>query len=139
MPPQRWDRGERPGFDANLTGGPNGVKTRRVHPRVVGSHGAALMFSRSVLPFHRDYPDAGSAIEAGIRWNRHLGIYAYRAASLRRFTAMQPTPLECAERLEQLRIIETGGKILMEQACLPIPAGVDTPEDLQRLREIIKS
>lgn len=112
---------------------PNVVKV------VLDQDGAALMFSRSVLPYHRDYRDEAEAMAAGIMWRRHLGLYAYRTASLKRFTRTVPTPLEQSERLEQLRYLETGGRIVMEQACLPIPAGVDTPEDLERVRKIISS
>jgi len=96
--------------------------------------GRALMFSRSVLPHPRGFGSIGAALGAGLRWNRHLGLYAYRAGSLRRFSATPPTPLERAERLEQLRYLETGGSIVLEQACRHIPAGVDNAEDLARIR-----
>jgi 3-deoxy-manno-octulosonate cytidylyltransferase (CMP-KDO synthetase) len=109
---------------------PNVVKV------VLDQAGAALMFSRSPLPFARGYTSIEDAMADGVHWFRHLGLYAYRAASLRTFSRTGPTPLEQAERLEQLRYLETGGKIVMEQACLPIPAGVDTQDDLDRIREI---
>jgi 3-deoxy-manno-octulosonate cytidylyltransferase (CMP-KDO synthetase) len=109
---------------------PNVVKV------VVDRLGSALMFSRAVLPFPRDHESPSLALEQGVTWLRHLGLYAYRAASLRRFSESAPTPLEQTEHLEQLRYLETGGKIVMEQACRHIPAGVDTPEDLQRMRKI---
>ena len=73
----------------------------------------------------------------GVQWYRHLGLYAYRAASLAQFTRIAPTPLEQAEHLEQLRYLETGGRIVMEKACTHIPAGVDTPADLERVRDAI--
>lgn len=106
---------------------PNAVKV------VVGAKGRALYFSRSVIP----RPHGGAleaALEAGHHWNRHIGLYAYRAGRLRHFAGLEPTPLERLERLEQLRILESGGKIAMARAVRPVPAGVDTPEDLERAR-----
>jgi 3-deoxy-manno-octulosonate cytidylyltransferase (CMP-KDO synthetase) len=103
---------------------------------VVGGSGQALYFSRSVIPYPRGV-SVEAAMQAGARWNRHIGLYAYRANALRSFTAMQPTPLECLEKLEQLRFLEAGRQIAMERACEFIPAGVDTSEDLERVRELI--
>lgn len=105
---------------------PNAVKV------VVDGRGRALYFSRSVVPRpHRDGLE--EALEAGHRWNRHIGLYAYRAGALQHFTGLAPTPLERMERLEQLRILESGGVIAMAAACRPVPAGVDTPGDLERV------
>jgi len=112
---------------------PNAVKV------VVASDGRALYFSRSPIPYERSSADVNAAISAGKRWKRHLGLYAYRLSALRRYTAMQPTPLELAERLEQLRMLEQGGHIAMAQAGEFIPAGVDTPEDLEHTRKLIES
>jgi 3-deoxy-manno-octulosonate cytidylyltransferase (CMP-KDO synthetase) len=105
---------------------------------VCDQSGRALMFSRSVLPHARGFESTAAALKHGIRWNRHLGLYAYRADSLRRFTKTRPTPLERAERLEQLRYLETGGSIVLEQARSHIPAGVDNSEDLERVRSLIE-
>ena len=110
---------------------PNAVKV------VVSESGRALYFSRSVVPFPRGWRDTADALGAGIVWNRHVGLYAYRAGALRAFAAMDATPLESAEKLEQLRFLETGRQIRMSRACEFIPAGVDTPEDLERVRSII--
>jgi 3-deoxy-manno-octulosonate cytidylyltransferase (CMP-KDO synthetase) len=107
---------------------PNAVKV------VVGAEGRALYFSRSVIPAHRPWDSVESAIRAGQTWKRHVGLYAYRARALRRFTNLSPTPLELMERLEQLRILESGGVIAMAEAVRPVPGGVDTPEDLERVR-----
>ena len=104
---------------------------------VTDSEGYALMFSRATMPHPRDYESVQEAMSHGVGWKRHLGLYAYRAGSLKRFSATEPTPLEMAERLEQLRYLETGGRIIMARACRPIPAGVDTSEDLERVRQII--
>jgi 3-deoxy-manno-octulosonate cytidylyltransferase (CMP-KDO synthetase) len=100
---------------------------------VTDRHGAALYFSRSVVPHPRGFADLESAIGAGIAWKRHIGLYAYRAGALRQFARLKPTPLESAEKLEQLRFLEYGLRIVMAEAAAPIPAGVDTPEDLRRV------
>jgi 3-deoxy-manno-octulosonate cytidylyltransferase (CMP-KDO synthetase) len=73
-----------------------------------------------------------------MRWLRHVGLYAYRAETLRRFTTLAPTPLERCEKLEQLRLLENGGCIRMAEACEFIPAGVDTPEDLERVENRLR-
>ncbi len=121
----------RPVGDAEEAADPNAVKV------VVGEGGDALFFSRATVPYPRDYPTVEAAFEAGVTWNRHLGLYAYRKAALDRFTRTPPTPLETAERLEQLRFLESGGRIVVALACREIPAGVDTPEDLERIRNIL--
>ncbi len=112
------------------------VEDSNVVKVVVGGSGQALYFSRSVIPYSRNV-SVGAAMRAGARWNRHIGLYAYRASVLKSFTAMQPTPLERLEKLEQLRFLETGCQIVMERACEFIPAGVDTAEDLERVREML--
>ena len=73
----------------------------------------------------------------GACWKRHIGLYAYRAGALRAFTATAATPLEQAEKLEQLRFLESDRSIVLAEACEPIPAGVDTPEDLARVRKLL--
>lgn len=65
-------------------------------------------------------------------WLRHIGIYAYRAGFLRRFSAMPPGRLEQVESLEQLRVLEAGFRITVALTPEPFPPGVDTPEDLVR-------
>ncbi len=111
---------------------PNAVKV------VTDSKNRALYFSRAPIPYARSYESIDEAMDAGLEWKRHLGLYAYRLSALRRYTACAPMPLETSERLEQLRIMEQGGQIAMAAACEFIPAGIDTPEDLQRVRKIIQ-
>ena len=111
---------------------PNVVKV------VTDCNGRAMYFSRSPIPFARDFTDIDIALRHGVEWKRHLGLYAYRLAALKAFTATAPSSLEKAERLEQLRLMERGGSITMATACEFIPAGVDTQEDLDRLRSILK-
>ena len=106
---------------------------------VIDKDSRALYFSRSPIPYQRGYSDIDAAMAVGIEWKRHLGLYAYRLEALYRFTASAPTPLESAERLEQLRIMEQGGRIAMAAACEFIPAGVDTLDDLERVRDLIES
>jgi len=110
---------------------PNTVKV------VLNQLGHALMFSRSPIPFSRQFASISKALDSGIKWRRHLGLYAYRAASLRKFTDTAPTPLERTEHLEQLRYLETGGRIVLEQACEYIPAGVDSRDDLDRIKNLM--
>ena len=119
--------------DAGEVHNPNAVKV------VVGGEGHALYFSRSPVPFARAYEDTEQALAAGVQWKRHLGLYAYRLGALKRYTNLEPSPLEQAERLEQLRILENGGRIAMAQACEYIPPGVDTSEDLERARELFNN
>jgi 3-deoxy-manno-octulosonate cytidylyltransferase (CMP-KDO synthetase) len=106
---------------------------------VTDTENRALYFSRSTIPYARAYTDIDEALASGVEWKRHLGLYAYRLASLRRYTACAPTRLEMTERLEQLRIMEQGGRIAMARAREFIPAGIDTADDLERVRELIKS
>lgn len=111
---------------------PNAVKV------VTDTLDRALYFSRSPIPYVRAYPEVQAAIAAGHVWKRHLGLYAYRLSALRRYSSAKPTPLESAESLEQLRIMEQGGRIAMAQASEFIPAGVDTEEDYYRALEFTK-
>lgn len=106
---------------------PNAVK-------VVGdANGHALYFSRAPMPWPRDAFMAGPAtLPAGQHWWRHIGIYAYRAGFLQTFSAMPPGRLEGVESLEQLRVLEAGYRIAVALTPEAFPAGVDTPEDLER-------
>lgn len=110
---------------------PNVVKV------VTARDGTALYFSRSVIPHPRGVADIDRALQEGLQWKRHIGLYAYRASALRAFTTAAPAPLENIEKLEQLRFLECGRRIVMAQAAEFIPAGVDTPHDLQRVRSLL--
>ena len=72
-------------------------------------------------------------------WYRHIGLYAYRAGFLKRYTQWDPAPMKQSESLEQLRALYNGEEIHVEVACAPVPAGIDTPEDLNRVREHFSS
>jgi 3-deoxy-manno-octulosonate cytidylyltransferase (CMP-KDO synthetase) len=102
--------------------------------------GHALYFSRAPLPWARDAFAAGrDRLPDGAPFLRHVGIYAYRAGFLRRFTRLDPTPLERIEALEQLRALEHGYRIAVRLAPEPFPGGVDTVEDLERVRALMRS
>ena len=120
-----------PIIEADEVRNPNAVKV------VTDSEDRALYFSRCPIPYARTFRDIDAALSSGVEWKRHLGLYAYRLAALRKFTSCAPTPLEQAERLEQLRIMEQGGRIALARACEFIPAGIDTYGDLERVRKIL--
>jgi 3-deoxy-manno-octulosonate cytidylyltransferase (CMP-KDO synthetase) len=106
---------------------PNCVKALRARD------GRALYFSRAPVPWPRDDISAGRPTSYAGAW-RHIGIYAYRVRSLLQFAAWPPTPLETAEKLEQLRALEHGMHIHLVALEQAPPAGVDTPADLERVR-----
>ena len=111
-------------FDENVV---KVVSTRR---------GRALYFSRAPVPYARGHFGTGDGLlrpEWG-RWRRHVGIYAYRVRALRRFVALPQGALEATESLEQLRFLENDIDILVGEAVAPVPGGVDTPADLERVR-----
>jgi len=95
--------------------------------------GQALYFSRAPVPWPRDGVTAGRPTRFAGAW-RHIGIYAYRVRSLLQFASWPPTPLEETESLEQLRALEHGMRIHLVTLSEAPPAGVDTPEDLERIR-----
>ncbi len=106
---------------------PNVVKV------VTDSSGFALYFSRSLIPFPR-YKEGYHAFE-------HIGIYAYQKDFLLTLTQLAPTTLEKTEALEQLRVLENGFKIkvILTAAQDYIPLSIDTREDLERAREVVRS
>jgi len=107
---------------------PNVVKV------VLDAQGRALYFSRSPLPAWRDRRAAQPLAQAPAPVLRHIGLYAYRAGFLSRFPQLQPSPLEQAEMLEQLRVLWHGFAIAVHVTEQPPEGGVDTPEDLERVR-----
>ncbi len=108
---------------------PNVVKV------LVDIRGMALCFSRSPVPYWRDKPGR-MPNPAPLR---HIGIYGYRVGFLRQFPALPQAPMEMAEALEQLRALWHGYRIAVH-ITQDIPgAGVDTPEDLERVRRLFQS
>lgn len=106
---------------------PNCVKLVR------NARGDGIWFSRAPLPWHRDAFARDRLTLPPGPWLRHIGLYAYRVASLRAFAAMPAGTLEQIESLEQLRVIEAGWRIAVAITPAPFPAGVDTEHDLQRV------
>ncbi|SDH44938.1 3-deoxy-manno-octulosonate cytidylyltransferase [Pseudomonas panipatensis] len=100
--------------------------------------GLALTFSRAPLPWARDaFAADRDTLPKGVPYRRHIGIYAYRARFLRDFVAWGPCWLENTECLEQLRALWHGVRIHVADALEAPQAGVDTAEDLERVRRIL--
>ncbi|RRJ84685.1 3-deoxy-manno-octulosonate cytidylyltransferase [Aestuariirhabdus litorea] len=111
---------------------PNAVKV------VMDARSHAIYFSRAALPWARDaFALCTQTLPETVPFNRHIGIYAYRVGLLNRFVHWGPSPLESIECLEQLRVLYHGDRIHVEQACETPPAGIDTPEDLERVRRLL--
>lgn len=104
---------------------------------VVSEAGNALYFSRAPIPF----PRAGvEAAELSMRVaQRHVGLYAYRCGFLRRFVSYPQADIEQLESLEQLRAMSQGEVIRVVPACERVPAGVDTPADLEHVRAVMEA
>jgi len=104
--------------------------------KVVTDHdGHALYFSRAPIPWARDAFAADRAsLPRGLAVWRHVGLYAYRVAFLERFPRLEHAPIETFERLEQLRALWHGERIVVLPLQEALPAGVDTPADLELVR-----
>ncbi|MGV7210586.1 3-deoxy-manno-octulosonate cytidylyltransferase [Oxalobacteraceae bacterium A2-2] len=108
---------------------PNVVKV------VLDKHGRALYFSRATIPWHRDgYAKSREAFPSGYVPLRHIGLYAYRNDFLQAYPQLEVSPLETIEALEQLRVLWHGHAIAVHVTDSAPAAGVDTPEDLERVR-----
>ncbi|MEG2048440.1 MAG: 3-deoxy-manno-octulosonate cytidylyltransferase [Comamonas sp.] len=116
---------------------PNVVKV------VCNAQGLAHYFSRAPVPLHRDqngsawWQAAQTGAAQGYGPLRHIGIYAYRAGFLRQFPQLAPAPTEQVESLEQLRALWHGHQIAVHVTQNAPGAGVDTPEDLERVRALL--
>jgi len=104
---------------------PNNVKV------ITDQQGFALYFSRSLIPFPRDE-------NAGVRYMKHIGIYAFRKQALLDFYSLPMLSLEASEKLEQLRYLEYGKRIKMVETTHG-SIGIDTEEDLEKARKLIKN
>jgi 3-deoxy-manno-octulosonate cytidylyltransferase (CMP-KDO synthetase) len=123
---ERVDRGDDIGtaaapLDPTLADDPARVKV------VTDAEGRALYFSRAAIPHLREPGD----LSPMLYW-QHLGLYAYRREALRRWSSLEPSPAELAERLEQLRALHHGLRIGVALLDEPVEPGVDTPDDLRR-------
>ena len=125
---------------------PNVVKV------VSDKNGYALYFSRASMPWPRDSFSAAkdialagaegstrslAALPGSEQFQRHIGIYAYRVSLLNEFVGWDMAPIEALESLEQLRVMWNGHRIHVAPAVEEVPGGVDTPEDLARLRKLL--
>jgi len=119
-----------PLHDAADAFNPNVVKV------VLDKAGRALYFSRATIPWHRDaFAKDQSTLPAGYAPLRHIGLYAYRNDFLQAYPTLEVSPLESIEALEQLRVLWHGYPIAVHVTDSAPAAGVDTPEDLERVRQ----
>jgi 3-deoxy-manno-octulosonate cytidylyltransferase (CMP-KDO synthetase) len=111
-----------------------------INPNVVkvvpDEAGYALYFSRAPIPWPRDAFAAQQAMPHELGALRHIGLYAYRAGFLRTYASLASSPLERYEMLEQLRVLWHGHRISLGITPLAPAPGVDTPEDLERVRAL---
>ena len=99
----------------------------------------ALYFSRAPIPYARDVwggASGGQDAPRGLPCYRHMGIYGYRAGFLEKYSRLEPSPLEGFEALEQLRVLWHGYRIAVAISQTESPPGVDTPEDLEKVRKL---
>jgi 3-deoxy-manno-octulosonate cytidylyltransferase (CMP-KDO synthetase) len=118
--------------DAKSLFNPDNVKV------VMNKRGFALYFSRAPIAWERDnFPQTENTQLQGVHY-RHVGIYAYRVGFLQEYLSWDPCPLEKMESLEQLRVLWYGGRIHVDIAKEHVPIGVDTLEDLEVVKKLIK-
>jgi 3-deoxy-manno-octulosonate cytidylyltransferase (CMP-KDO synthetase) len=106
------------------------IENQNVVKVITDQNGFALYFSRSVIPFPREE-------NVGVRYMKHIGIYAFRKQALLDFYSLPMLSLEASEKLEQLRYLEYGKRIKMIETT-HTGIGIDTPEDLEKARKLIK-
>lgn len=111
---------------------PNCVKV------VFDRNGKALYFSRAPIPYERENFKQRDITELSFDHYHHIGIYAYRAGIVLKYSKMAQTSLEKSESLEQLRLMENGMTIVVGVALNPPETGVDTKEDLERINRILE-
>lgn len=107
---------------------------------VADQNGRVLYFSRAPIPWPRDHFAQVDVqqLPAHFPAQRHIGIYAYRVALLNKFITWSPAPLEKIESLEQLRVMWNGEAIHIAEAVVAVPGGVDTEEDLLRIKSLLE-
>jgi 3-deoxy-manno-octulosonate cytidylyltransferase (CMP-KDO synthetase) len=107
---------------------------------VLDRSGHALYFSRAPVPYPRDnLALSQSTLPQGLPSYRHIGIYAYRAGFLQLYSRLEPAAIERFEALEQLRALWHGHRIAVAVTAHASEAGVDTAEDLERVRRIFSA
>jgi 3-deoxy-manno-octulosonate cytidylyltransferase (CMP-KDO synthetase) len=114
---------------------PNAVKV------VFDHQGMANYFSRAPIPWSREQfsSNLSQQLPAGAEYYRHIGIYAYRVGFLHSYVSWPPSMTEVTESLEQLRALANGVRIHVDEALETPPAGVDTQEDLERVRVLVEA
>jgi 3-deoxy-manno-octulosonate cytidylyltransferase (CMP-KDO synthetase) len=110
---------------------PNVVKV------VLDARQHALYFSRAPIPWWRDGPAPATPATGNAQPLRHIGLYGYRSGFLQQFPQLSASPLEVVESLEQLRVLWHGHRIAVHVTAHAPGAGVDTPEDLARVRALL--
>jgi 3-deoxy-manno-octulosonate cytidylyltransferase (CMP-KDO synthetase) len=126
---------------------PQELRNPNVVKVVLDAEGRALYFSRAPIPLWRDGSNSNRAGVGGALAMpspeqpplRHIGLYAYRVGILRSFTQLPPAPLERIESLEQLRLLWHGHRIAVHVSATAPGPGVDTPEDLARVRAVFEA
>lgn len=108
---------------------PNDIDDPNIVKVVFARNGRALYFSRAPIPYARDQRYASA-------WH-HIGIYGYRAGFLRNYDQLHESPIERTESLEQLRALDNGYIIRVETVDYETGVGVDTPEDLEKIRSMM--
>ncbi len=104
---------------------------------VMNERGEALYFSRAPIPFDRDgWSDGIAEVHRDLPLMRHIGLYAYRAGFLREFPQLSVPAIERFEALEQLRALAHGFTIAVLRVDAPLPPGIDTPADYERVRRM---
>jgi len=96
---------------------------------VTDENDMALYFSRAAIPFSRDSFES-QQLDTNISYKHHIGLYAYRAGFLKKYSQLTPSAIEKTESLEQLRALSNGYKIIAKRAIESMPHGIDTQEDL---------
>ncbi|MAZ89792.1 MAG: 3-deoxy-manno-octulosonate cytidylyltransferase [Cellvibrionaceae bacterium] len=105
---------------------------------VADVNGLALYFSRASIPWPRDdFSQTTDVLPNGQHFQRHIGIYAYRVSLMNQFVTWDLAPIEGLECLEQLRVLWNGHRIHVAESVLAVPGGVDTQEDLDRVRLLL--
>ncbi|UQB43480.1 3-deoxy-manno-octulosonate cytidylyltransferase [Thiomicrospira microaerophila] len=118
--------------NVSLVFNPNIVKVSRTVENF------AINFSRAPLPWARDeFAGPEKTLPAYWPYQRHIGLYAYRAGFVKRYVNWPECALEKVEKLEQLRVLWHGERILVEQALMDAGLGVDTQEQLDRVRQLL--
>jgi 3-deoxy-manno-octulosonate cytidylyltransferase (CMP-KDO synthetase) len=133
-----------PGADLATLSVPLDSVTALLDPNVVkvvaDERQRALYFSRAPIPWSRDGAPAGLASQRSHELaQRHLGLYAYRVASLLRLAALPPSPLERIEKLEQLRALENAMDIRVERASVPPGPDVNTADDVAAVAALLEA